>query len=293
MRCSELMKRSVAYCPSGTSVLEAASIMSERDLGFLPVCNDQCVAVGVITDRDIAVRVLAERLSYENTRVADVFTPTVVSCRSDDDLEVAEERMSTFRKSRIVCTGDDGRLEGVISLSDLAKLESDGAGIVAAAIASRETSTAAHTPFVSTGRLLECGDVMTSHVECCFRDDLVATVAEVMRDRDVGFVPICDDTGRIVGTLTDRDLAVRVVAGGRSLATTRAVDVITPELVYCAADDPLTVAEDLMSEYKKSRIVCAGEDGRPSGIISLADIARVEAPAIVSRILRDVASALV
>ena len=131
---------------------------------------------------------------------------------------------------------------------------------------------------------------MNFDVECCRRDDLTPAIAAVMRDREIGFVPVCDESGAIVGTLTDRDLTIRVVAARRHAGTTRASDILTPELVYCAVDDPLTIAEDLMTEYKKSRIVCADDKRRPQGIISLADIARFESPAIVSRVLRRVAA---
>jgi CBS domain-containing protein len=292
MRCSDLMNGDVACCIESSFVIDAAEIMRQRNVGFLPVCTVEGVVVGTITDRDIAVRVLAAGRPSEQTRVADVITPVVVSCRPDDELEIAEERMSSFQKSRIVCIDAEGRLAGVISLSDIAKLESDGAGIVAASVASRETAASRQSaPDVPGRRPLECGDVMNLDVACCCREDFVPAIAVMMRDRDIGFVPVCDEGGAIVGTLTDRDLTIRVVAAGKPPAATRAMDILTPELVYCAVDDPLTVAEDLMTEYKKSRIVCADNACRPRGVISLADIARVEAPAIVSRILRDLASA--
>lgn len=291
MRCSELMKRDVAHCTDSALVTEAAEIMRERNVGFLPVCDANGAVVGTITDRDIVVRVLATGRANEHTRVVEVFTAAVVSCGADDELDVAEERMSSFQKSRVVCVDSGGRLVGVISLSDIASLESDGAGIVAASVAGRETTAQGkRNTDLGDGRPLECRDVMNHNVECCRRDDLASTIAGMMLEHDIGFIPVCDEDGTIVGTLTDRDLTVRVVAAHKPPETTRAMDILTPELVYCAIDDPLTVAEELMTTYKKSRIVCADDARHPKGVISLADIARVEPPAIFSRILRIVAS---
>jgi CBS domain-containing protein len=286
------MKREVARCTEDAFVTEAAEIMRDRDVGFLPVCASNGTVVGIITDRDIAIRVLATGRANEHTRVGDVITTAVVSFHADDELEVAEERMSSFQKSRVVCVDSGGHLAGVISLSAIASLESDGAGIVAASVAGRETTAQGKgLAAVDDGRALECRDVMNHTVECCRREDIASTIAAIMRDREIGFVPICDEAGAIIGTITDRDLTLRVVAARRHALTTRAMDVLTPELVYCAVDDPLSIAEELMTAYKKSRIVCADDARHPQGIISLADIARVEPPGIFSRILRGVASA--
>jgi CBS domain-containing protein len=60
--------------------------------------------------------------------------------------------------------------------------------------------------------------------------------------------------------------------------------------VFCSPDDPLTVAEDLMAQYKKSRIVCADSLRRPLGVISLADLSRVERTGRIIRVLRELSS---
>jgi CBS domain-containing protein len=290
MLCSELMSRDVAWCLDSSFVTDAATIMRERNIGFLPVCGEDGAVLGTLTDRDIAVRVLAVDRAAEQTRVGEVLSPLAASCRPDDELAIAEEQMSSFQKSRVVCIDAQGGLAGVISLSDIAGLESDGAGIVAASIAGRETGRVRRALPEEGAGALACRAVMNLDVECCGREDLTPAIAAIMRDHDVGFVPVCDEGGAIVGTLTDRDLTIRVVAARKDPGTTRAIDILTPELVYCAADDPLTVAEELMTTYKKSRIVCADEARHPQGVISFADIARVEPPAIVSRLLRGVAS---
>lgn len=126
---------------------------------------------------------------------------------------------------------------------------------------------------------------MKTDVECCRLDDPVETAAERMGKRNIGFMPVCDDDGRIVGTLTDRDLAIRVLGAHRDAAYTLVPEVMSPQVVCCSPDDNLDVAEELMEKHKKSRIVCVDDRRRPVGVISLSDIAHVEERIRASEIL--------
>src|SRR5438093_6947896 len=101
MRCSELMKHEVATCLDSALVTEAAEVMRDRNVGFLPVCTTDGRVVGTITDRDITMGVLALDYPIDRTRVGDMMMPGIVSCAPDDELAVAEDRMSSFQKSRI------------------------------------------------------------------------------------------------------------------------------------------------------------------------------------------------
>ena len=125
MRCMEIMKKDVECMSTGDTVQSAARRMRDENVGFLPVCDRDGKVLGTITDRDLAVRVLAEA-QPATLSVGDVMSREVVACRPDDDLRRAQELMVTKHKSRIMCTDKDGRLVGVISLSDVAQRE-DGA----------------------------------------------------------------------------------------------------------------------------------------------------------------------
>ncbi len=232
---------------------------------------------------------IADGRPADDTRIAEVMSDQVISCDPSEDQTIAEELMIRHQKARIVCTDRRGRLQGVISLSDIAKADTRGrAGAIAASIASREAIRKMDQG--TDGGARKCSGIMTSDVECCSRDEPISQIAALMRDRNIGFVPVCDDEGALVGTITDRDLAMRVVAAERPPAVTRVQDVFTPELLCCSPDDPLRTAEDVMSEYKKSRIICADAGLHPLGVISLSDIARVEQPERVSRVLRAISS---
>jgi CBS domain-containing protein len=101
--------------------------------------------------------------------------------------------------------------------------------------------------------------------------DAVQMAANVMETVGIGFVPVCDEFGRVVGTLTDRDIAVRCVAHDLP-ASTPVRDVMTKEVVACNQEENLERAEQLMSDNQKSRIMCLDNDGQLVGVISLSDL---------------------
>jgi CBS domain-containing protein len=94
-----------------------------------------------------------------------------------------------------------------------------------------------------------------------------------MRDKNVGFLPVCDESKKAIGSITDRDLAIRVLANGGQTATP-VRDVMTREVVSCRPDDDVSVAARLMEEQHKSRVMCLDQDGRLAGVLSLSDIAQ-------------------
>jgi CBS-domain-containing membrane protein len=120
MRCEEIMKREVKCLGTSDTVQVAATLMRDGGLGFLPVCDSSHRVLGTVTDRDLAIRVLAEARPA-TTRVAEIYTREVIACRPDDDLHTAQKLMAEHHKSRILCLDADGRLMGVISLSDIAQ----------------------------------------------------------------------------------------------------------------------------------------------------------------------------
>src|SRR5688572_6830065 len=95
----------------------------------------------------------------------------------------------------------------------------------------------------------KCYEVMTENPVCCLPSDTVSTVAELMKSKDIGPVPIIENeqTKRLIGIVTDRDLALKIVADARDPRSTKAEDVMTREVVTCRAEDDLQNAMDAMS----------------------------------------------
>jgi CBS domain-containing protein len=118
-------------------------------------------------------------------------------------------------------------------------------------------------------------DVMTSSPEMCTTSDTIAECAQLMAQRDIGMVPICEsrDTRRLVGCLTDRDIVVRVVAEERALATP-VTDVMTSALITVRADDDVEYARELMEEHQIRRLCVVDEYQSLIGIVATADLAR-------------------
>ena len=129
--------------------------------------------------------------------------------------------------------------------------------------------------------MTKCSEVMTKTPVSCSPGDLVAKVAQVMKSENVGPVPIVDSaqTGRLVGMVTDRDLAVRIVAEGRDTKSTTAEEVMSRHIVTCRVGDAVQVALDAMSDNQLRRIPVVDDEDRLLGIIAQADVAtRVNQP---------------
>ncbi len=123
MRCEEIMKRRLCTVQSDVSVTELAQLMKTEQIGFVPVCDSEGSPLGVVTDRDIALRVCAESLSSDTTRVSQVMTLHPVTCRPEDDLERAEDLMLEHKTRRVLVTDAAGELVGLITLADIAQVQ--------------------------------------------------------------------------------------------------------------------------------------------------------------------------
>jgi CBS domain-containing protein len=121
MLCRDVMKGDVRCATTQTTVAQAAALMRDEQIGFLPVCNQVHKVIGTLTDRDIAIRVVADNQSVTDP-VERFMSLAVIACRSDEDLSAAQDLMGEMQVSRIVCVNENGQLEGVISLSDIAQL---------------------------------------------------------------------------------------------------------------------------------------------------------------------------
>jgi CBS domain-containing protein len=124
MQVKEVMTRNVQCVSPDASLQEAACKMKDLDVGPLPVCDHDRLT-GLLTDRDIAVRGVAEGRDPKNTKVCDVMTPGVVFCFEDDDVQEAARIMEEKQVRRLVVLNPDKRLAGIVSLGDLAVLTGD------------------------------------------------------------------------------------------------------------------------------------------------------------------------
>lgn len=136
-----------------------------------------------------------------------------------------------------------------------------------------------------------CSDVMTTDLVCAQADDTVVSVAQLMKEQDVGPIPIVDDvtTKRLRGIVTDRDLAMKVVAEGRDPNNTRVSEVMTSDVVTVRQDDDIQAALDAMSQHQLRRILVVNENENLVGIIAQADIAtRMNKPEQTGEVVKEI-----
>jgi CBS domain-containing protein len=127
MKVSEAMTRDVEIAKPDDSVEHAARLMAQIDAGALPVGEGDRL-VGMITDRDIAVRVAALGKDPRHTKVRDAMTAEVQYCFDDEDVAQVTQRMGELKLRRLPVMNRDKRLVGLVSLGDLALQTGAGPG---------------------------------------------------------------------------------------------------------------------------------------------------------------------
>jgi CBS domain-containing protein len=125
MQLRDIMTHEVHVIPPETTLRHAAQKMKSWDLGVLPVCQDDKL-VGVITDRDIAVRAVAEGKDPDSCCVGDTMTAELIYCYEDEDVEKAAMLMEEKQIRRLPVMNRSRHLVGIVSLGDLAVRQRDG-----------------------------------------------------------------------------------------------------------------------------------------------------------------------
>ena len=121
---------------------------------------------------------------------------------------------------------------------------------------------------------MKVSEIMTQDVEIIQPDDTLRLAAQKMRDRDIGFLPVCDGES-LMGVLSDRDIAIRALADGMDINVMLGRDLMTTPALYCFDDQDVTEAAKVMGDNQIRRLVILGrENERVVGVISLGDLVR-------------------
>lgn len=140
----------------------------------------------------------------------------------------------------------------------------------------------------------KCSDLMTKDVTCCVREDMVNTVAQSMKAQDVGAMPVVDshEKHKLIGIVTDRDLALKVVAEGLDSRKTKVADVMSSKMVVCKTGDDWQLALDAMAKHQLRRIPVVDDQGKIVGIIAQADVAtRSDKPEATAKVVEEISKA--
>ena len=120
----ELMTEDPRTVSSGSTAMEAAQLMRDEDAGIVPVVDGDKL-VGTVTDRDIAIRVVAEGKSPESTTVGEIASRELVTIDPQQELDEALRLMARHQVRRLPVVEEDGKLVGIVAQADIARNASD------------------------------------------------------------------------------------------------------------------------------------------------------------------------
>ncbi len=119
MQIREIMTPNPEMIPMEASLTDAAAKMKHLDVGIMPVAQESTL-VGVVTDRDIVLRGVAEKRDLSHTRVRDIMSSDVLTCPDNTDMADAMRRMEKKKVRRVIVTDPSGKPVGIVSLGDIA-----------------------------------------------------------------------------------------------------------------------------------------------------------------------------
>jgi len=120
MKIKDVMTAAVEFVHPGDSVKKAAQKMERINVGEIPILDDDLNAIGVLTDRDITVRLVAAGMDPEKTEVERIMTKSPLFCREEDSLQEAADIMKEHQVRRLLVRDEEGKFTGVVSLGDIA-----------------------------------------------------------------------------------------------------------------------------------------------------------------------------
>jgi CBS domain-containing protein len=141
---------------------------------------------------------------------------------------------------------------------------------------------------------MKSNEVMTKDPSCCVATDTVFDAAQLMKSENVGSIPVVNDTDtkKLEGIVTDRDLALKVVAAGLDPKNAKVGEVMTTNVVTCGPDANVNEVIELMEEHQIRRIPIVDENEGLVGIIAQADIAtRIEEPNKTAEVVESISQA--
>ncbi len=113
------MKTDVGFCSMGDSLMKAAEIMRFRDCGVVPVVDENKKVVGMLTDRDLCLAVVARNRKASDVKTVELINGKLIICAADDKLEDVLQKMRKHQIKRLAAVGENGELVGILSVSDV------------------------------------------------------------------------------------------------------------------------------------------------------------------------------
>ncbi len=249
----------------------AARRMEKEGVGLLVVVEEGR-PIGVLTDRDVALEAVAELRDPETTRVEDAMTPRPVTIAVDASVAEALKRMHGDGIRRLPVVDAENRTIGVIAADDFVRLVAEEVGGLAGVVTAQlPTGVDVGVRVPEEQAVLRPVEHYHVDVVSLRADAQVRELAEEMRNETVGSVVAMADADEPVGIVTDRDLAIRVVARGLDPDTTPVSSIMSSPLITAQASQPIEEVVATMRTRSVRRIPVLS-DGRLVGIVTFDDL---------------------
>jgi CBS domain-containing protein len=264
MSVGSLCRRPACTVSGRETVRSAAERMDKERVGALVVAKEDR-PVGILTDRDLVIRVVARGERADAVRVADVASMSPTTLAENEPLERAVEEMRAQGARRMPVVDSRGHLVGLLSSDDLVRLAAQE--LTALADVASEQCPHRRRPAVRGISELRDAAHYAKRVTTVAEASSAQEVARVMQNEAVGCVVVVDAAGKPCGVLTDRDLARRVVASNRDPSSTNASEIMSGSPLCLEAREPLQHVVEAMSENGFRRIPIV-RDGQLTGIVT-------------------------
>ena len=133
-------------------------------------------------------------------------------------------------------------------------------------------------------------DIMTKNVFKVNPSNTLREAAQLMKTEDIGSIPVCEGD-RVIGIITDRDIAIRAVAEVRDPGVTLVSEIMSKDIVGVRAESDIQEAERLMHDHQLRRLPVLDDQGNLVGYLSMAKVARTEAPENAGKVIQGVSQA--
>lgn len=119
MKVKDVMKTDVGFCSADDSLMKAAELMRSRDCGVVPIVDEEKRVVGMLTDRDLCLAVVARNRKASDVECKDLMSNPAIVCTPEDKLEDALKKMRKHQIKRLAVVGESGELVGILTVADI------------------------------------------------------------------------------------------------------------------------------------------------------------------------------
>ena len=120
MKVKDCMCNKVCSCTPSTTVYDVAKLMQQNHIGCVPVCDNQNCMVGIVTDRDLVLRGIANDKNIKQTPISEIMTTNVCACKPEDDMQQAQNKMGNEQIRRLPVI-ENGQIVGMLTMGNLAQ----------------------------------------------------------------------------------------------------------------------------------------------------------------------------